>query len=274
MSEGRLSQSQKACLDAMDIPLWVRRDRPEAAPVEQAAAAEPDPGPEQATAAEPEPAAVAEPEQAAVTVPGAEPHVAQMPVADWGTLEQQVSGCTLCALHAGRTRTVFGVGNRHADWMVIGEGPGKEEDRQGEPFVGRAGKLLDSMLLAAGQPRSQVYIGNIVKCRPPNNRDPKPEEAGACRSYLMRQIELVNPKIILAVGRIAAHNLLNIDDSVGRMRGRVHSMPGTGIPVIVTYHPAYLLRTPQQKPEAWQDLVMARQVAHGADTGADDRGPP
>ncbi len=240
MSEGGLSRSQKACLNAMDIPVWVRRDLPVQYPPEQPGVAGPDP--ESSAAGE-------------------------SPVGDWGTLEQQVSGCTLCALHAGRTRTVFGVGNRAADWMVIGEGPGREEDRQGEPFVGRAGKLLDAMLLAAGQPREQVYIANIVKCRPPDNRDPKPEEAQACSGYLAQQIEWVNPKIILAVGRVAAQNLLHTDAPVGRMRGRVHSMPGTGIPVVVTYHPAYLLRSPQQKPKAWQDLVMARRVAHGADGG-------
>jgi DNA polymerase len=221
----------------MDIPVWVRRDPPAQSPCEQDSTAE------------------TETEEAPARDTGG---------ADWTALEQQVSGCTLCALHAGRTRTVFGVGHRDADWMVIGEGPGREEDRQGEPFVGPAGKLLDAMLLAVGQPREQVYIGNIVKCRPPDNRDPKPEEAEACSSYLARQIQLVNPKIILAVGRVAAQNLLHTDTPVGRLRGRVHSMPGTGIPVIVTYHPAYLLRSPQQKIKVWQDLVMARRLVCGA----------
>ena len=239
MNDAGLSRSQKACLNAMDIPLWVRRDLPAQTPPERA---------------------VDEPESE--TAP-----LGESPGNDWSTLEKQVSGCTLCALHAGRTRTVFGVGNRDADWMIIGEAPGGEEDRQGEPFVGPAGKLLDSMLLAVGQPREQVYIGNIVKCRPPDNRDPKPEEAEACSAYLARQIEWVNPKVILVVGRVAAQNLLHTDTPVGRLRGRVHSMPGTGIPVVVTYHPAYLLRSPQQKPKVWQDLVMARRVARGAGDG-------
>ncbi len=179
---------------------------------------------------------------------------------DWAALRDKVAACTRCGLHQSRTQTVFGVGNPQADWMVVGEAPGQEEDRRGEPFVGRAGKLLDEMLLSLGLDRSSVFIANILKCRPPNNRDPAADEAAACRSYLERQIDLVAPQIILAVGRIAAQHLLQTDAPVGRMRGSPHELPGRQLPVVVTYHPAYLLRSPTQKRKAWQDLVMARQL--------------
>jgi uracil-DNA glycosylase len=179
---------------------------------------------------------------------------------DWETLRQTVAACTRCVLHRGRTQTVFGVGSRDADWMIVGEAPGAEEDRRGEPFVGRAGKLLDEMLRAAGQSRASVYIANILKCRPPNNRDPAADEAKACRAYLDRQIALLQPKLILAVGRIAAQQLLHADVPLGRLRGKVHSLNGSEIPVVVTYHPAYLLRTPSQKRKAWEDLCLARRV--------------
>lgn len=182
---------------------------------------------------------------------------------DWQSLESRVSKCTGCDLHQTRTQTVFGVGNREADWMIVGEAPGQEEDRRGEPFVGRAGKLLDEMLLAVGLDRSTVFIANILKCRPPNNRDPSNDEAEACRAYLDRQIELVSPRIILAVGRIAAQRLLHSDAPVGRMRGRAHYLDGGALPVVVTYHPAYLLRSPAQKRKSWEDLVLARQVLEG-----------
>jgi DNA polymerase len=178
---------------------------------------------------------------------------------DWPSLRQAVATCVRCPLHAGRTQTVFGVGNPTADWMVIGEAPGAEEDRRGEPFVGRAGKLLDEMLRAVGLDRSSVFIANILKCRPPNNRDPAAAEAAACRGYLERQIELVRPRLILAVGRIAAQQLLHSEEPVGRLRGRVHTLDEPGVPVVVTYHPAYLLRTPSQKREAWKDLCLARE---------------
>jgi DNA polymerase len=179
---------------------------------------------------------------------------------DWAALEAAVRACTRCPLHAGRTNAVCGVGNRHADLMVIGEAPGRDEDLKGEPFVGRAGKLLDNMLRAIHLDRGQVYIGNILKCRPPNNRDPQPAEADACRSYLDRQIALIRPRLILSVGRVCAHNLLHTDVPVGRLRGRVHSVEPGGIPVIVTYHPAYLLRSPGEKRKAWDDLRLARSV--------------
>lgn len=178
---------------------------------------------------------------------------------DWEALRSAVAGCTRCSLCESRTQTVFGVGDTDADWMIIGEAPGAEEDRRGEPFVGRAGKLLDEMLRAVGQGRDVAFIANILKCRPPNNRDPRPEESKACRQYLDRQIELVRPKIILAVGRIAAQLLLDTDAPVGRLRGTVHRLDAT--PLVVTYHPAYLLRSPAQKRKAWDDLCLARRVA-------------
>lgn len=179
---------------------------------------------------------------------------------NWETLRRTVAACTLCGLHATRTQTVFGVGNPHAEWLVIGEAPGAEEDARGEPFVGRAGQLLNSMLKAAGLPREQVFIANILKCRPPNNRDPKPEEALSCRPYLERQIALLGPKIILAVGRIAAQNLLATETPIGKLRGRVHAFGVARTPLVVTYHPAYLLRSPSEKRKAWADLKLALEV--------------
>lgn len=178
----------------------------------------------------------------------------------WADLRQRVAKCQQCELHQGRTQTVFGVGNHNADWLIIGEAPGAEEDRQGEPFVGRAGKLLNSMLFACGLQREQVFIANILKCRPPNNRDPKPEEVIACSSYLKEQIDLLQPKIILAVGRVAAQNLMQTETPIGKMRGQRYQYADTGIPVVVTYHPAYLLRSPREKRKAWQDLQLAMRV--------------
>lgn len=183
---------------------------------------------------------------------------------DWQALESAVGQCTLCELHRSRTHTVFGTGNRKADWLVIGEAPGKDEDEQGEPFVGRAGQLLNAMLQALGLKREQVYIANILKCRPPNNRDPKPEEVVCCEPYLMRQITLLQPGIILAVGRIAAQNLLKTQTPIGKLRGQVHRLGDTDIPVIATYHPAYLLRSPLEKRKAWADLQLAMTTLKGA----------
>ena len=181
----------------------------------------------------------------------------------WEQLQQQVSTCTRCELHHSRTQTVFGVGNVQADWLIIGEAPGAEEDRQGEPFVGRAGKLLNNMLLAIGLHREQVFIANILKCRPPKNRDPLPAEVTSCEHYLRQQIEMIQPRIILAVGRVAAQNLLKIDTPIGRMRGQQFAWSPGDIPVIVTYHPAYLLRSPREKRKVWQDLQMAMRVYRG-----------
>ncbi|HEY3488388.1 MAG TPA: uracil-DNA glycosylase [Gammaproteobacteria bacterium] len=183
---------------------------------------------------------------------------------NWEELAGCVAGCSKCSLHGGRTQTVFGVGNRTAEWMIIGEAPGAEEDARGEPFVGRAGQLLNAMLQAIGLQRQQVYIANILKCRPPNNRDPQPEEVEQCRPYLRRQIELVAPRVILAVGRIAAQNLLLTEETIGRLRGRIHRHAESGVPVVATYHPAYLLRKPGDKRKAWQDLQLARQALQQA----------
>ena len=175
---------------------------------------------------------------------------------DWDSLRERVRACRLCGLREGCTQTVFGVGNTDADLMIIGEAPGADEDRQGEPFVGRAGQLLNAMLLAMGFKREQVFIANILKCRPPNNRDPRPEEALKCEPYLLRQIELIRPRVILSAGRISAQNLLKTDIPVGKLRGRIHAFGERQIPLVVTYHPAYLLRSPEQKAKAWDDLQL------------------
>lgn len=176
---------------------------------------------------------------------------------DWDSLSSRIVRCTACDLHRGRTQAVVGTGDRQAAWMIIGEAPGAEEDRRGEPFVGRAGQLLNAMLQAVGLARAQVYIANIVKCRPPDNRDPRPEEAECCAPFLRRQIELVEPRLILAVGRVAAQRLLGTDVPVGKLRGRLHHINDPPIPVVVTYHPAYLLRSPREKAKVWQDLQFA-----------------
>jgi uracil-DNA glycosylase len=182
---------------------------------------------------------------------------------EWQRLAEAVRGCTRCALHRGRTQTVFGVGSRTADLLVIGEAPGADEDRQGEPFVGRAGQLLNAMLKAIGLRRADVYIANILKCRPPGNRDPQPEEASACTPYLGRQIALLRPRVLLAVGRISAQWLLQTDAPIGRLRGRLHRYGEAATPLVVTYHPAYLLRTPLAKATAWTDLCMVKELLQG-----------
>ena len=182
---------------------------------------------------------------------------------DWATLAAAVRECTLCGLCTTRTQTVFGTGDVHARLMVIGEAPGADEDRQGEPFVGRAGQLLNSMLKAAGFVREQVYIANVLKCRPPNNRDPSTEEAERCLPYLRRQIELVDPAVIICLGRIASQRLLGHEEPLGRQRGRVHRIGRT--PVVVTYHPAYLLRSPSEKRKSWDDLKLAMEVLRHGD---------
>jgi uracil-DNA glycosylase len=182
-----------------------------------------------------------------------------LPVDSWVELKQLVSGCTQCGLHKSRTQTVFGVGDENAEWMLIGEAPGAEEDRLGDPFVGQAGKLLDNMLAALDLDRARkVYIANILKCRPPGNRNPEPEEVAKCSPHLLRQIELVKPKLILAMGRFAAQTLLATDASIASLRGKVHRY--AGVPLIVTYHPAYLLRNLPDKAKAWEDLLFARRT--------------
>ncbi len=201
--------------------------------------------------------------------PGLSPSIAPLPGAGarpdvpvrWAALEAEVGACTRCTLHRSRTRAVFGVGDRRAQWLIVGEAPGAEEDRQGEPFVGRAGQLLDAMLRAIGLARGQnVYIANILKSRPPGNRDPRPDEVTACLPYLRQQIALLEPRLILTVGRIAAQTLLATDVPLGRLRGRVHRFGELNTPLVVTYHPAYLLRTPADKRKAWEDLKFARNL--------------
>jgi uracil-DNA glycosylase len=191
------------------------------------------------------------------------PVVSAEPGDSWENLAGEVSGCTRCGLHSCRNRTVFGVGDRNARWLVVGEAPGADEDLQGEPFVGRAGRLLDSMLRAIGLAREQVFIANVLKCRPPNNRNPLPDEVAQCLPYLERQIALLRPSIMLAVGSVAAQNLLATDVPVGRLRGHVHQFGSARTPLVVTYHPAYLLRSPGEKRKAWEDLKFAHSIAGG-----------
>jgi uracil-DNA glycosylase len=187
--------------------------------------------------------------------------IAQM---DWPALRAAVAGCRACGLCESRKNTVFGVGHEQAHWMIVGEAPGENEDLQGEPFVGAAGALLDNMLRALGltrqadAPERQVFIANTLKCRPPRNRNPEPAETAQCAPYLARQIELVQPRVLLAMGRFAAQALLQTDEPIGRLRGRVHRWRDT--PVVVTYHPAYLLRTLADKARAWEDLCLAASV--------------
>lgn len=206
-------------------------------------------------------------------LPPAESRPAATPVAmlDWDALAARVAGCTSCRLCEKRTNTVFGVGDREADWMLIGEAPGENEDRQGEPFVGQAGKLLDNMLQSLALKRGDnVYIANVIKCRPPGNRNPEPDEVARCEPYLQRQVALVRPKLIVALGRFAAQTLLKTDASIASLRGRVHTYEG--VPVIVTYHPAYLLRSLQDKSKAWADLCLARDTFQRAE-GVAAHGP-
>jgi uracil-DNA glycosylase len=184
-----------------------------------------------------------------------QPHIQDSSQQTWAELESEVAVCSKCNLCQTRTQTVFGAGNKTADWMVIGEAPGQSEDEQGKPFVGKAGQLLTEMLRAIGLERDEVFITNILKCRPPGNRDPKPDEAELCGGYLRRQRELIKPKIILAVGRISAQTLLKTDAPIGKLRGKVHDLDGT--PLVVVYHPAYLLRSLLEKRKAWQDLQLA-----------------
>lgn len=179
-------------------------------------------------------------------------------------LREQVVACTACGLCEGRRHAVFGHGGQPTRWLVVGEAPGEQEDRQGQPFVGRSGQLLDAMLSAVGMSRERdVFIANVIKCRPPGNRNPKPEEIAACSPYLMRQIALLKPERILVLGRFAAQALLGTDATIGSLRGRIHQMKtdeGREIPVIVSYHPAYLLRSPAEKARAWQDLKLAARM--------------
>lgn len=240
-----LDARRRACLEAMGVTLWDGRER----------SLPPDDSPLGGPAVQVDLPSVADES----VVPSGPDQTSNL---SWDVLAERVSGCERCGLHQTRTQTVFGVGDRQARLLVIGEAPGADEDRQGEPFVGRAGQLLNAMLEAIGFERKQVYIANIIKCRPPGNRDPHAEEAAACQAYLYRQIALIDPGLILSVGRVSAHNLLGTGESVGRLRGRVHRFEPGGVPLIVTYHPAYLLRRPQEKAKSWQDLQRAYGVLH------------
>jgi DNA polymerase len=237
---------RNAYLDALGIDRWVPRVAPEARYDSQ---------PEARYDSQPE---AREPDQRVRLQPQPLSRIDSPPAGDWPTLREQVAGCRACDLCKTRTQTVFGVGNTQAEWLVIGEAPGAEEDRQGEPFVGRAGQLLNAMLLAIGLPRETVFIANVLKCRPPGNRDPKPEEVSRCLPFLSQQIALLKPRILLVVGRIAAQTLLASDAPLARLRGRLHHFGDANTPLVVTYHPAYLLRTPADKRKAWEDLKFAR----------------
>ena len=282
-----LDERQRAMLAEMGIRVWWPQGP---APVaDSAAAAEPAPAPAAPAQATPASAPVSPPAPATPrpalpvrpSAPVAEPQPAALPAdavplppgvdqMDWDTLQATVAECRACGLCQGRKNTVFGVGDRQAQWMVIGEAPGENEDLQGEPFVGQAGKLLDNMLAAIGLSRSVegqqngragVYIANTLKCRPPGNRNPEPVELQTCAPYLARQVALVQPRIILAMGRFAVQSLLQTTEPIGKLRGRVHQ--AQGVPVVVTYHPAYLLRNPADKAKAWADLCLALQTVQG-----------
>ena len=237
-------ERRRRYLAAMGIECWVRRERAS--------------GTTPARAVESPAPVVETPEPTTAPPPFAPAQTAETEAA-WRALQDEVAQCTRCALHRGRTQTVFGTGDRRAHWLFVGEAPGAEEDRQGEPFVGRAGQLLNAMIKAIGLRREQVYIANLLKCRPPNNRDPQPDEVEHCEPFLVRQIELIAPRLIVALGRHAAHSLLRTELALGKLRGRVLAYRGT--PLVVTYHPAYLLRNPADKRKAWDDLCLARVTA-------------
>ena len=256
------TERQHGLLQAMGLRVW-------SPPVAEVAAAAPAPAQAPALPAQPVvpvvPVAPALPDQ---VMPSPSPSA--VATLDWPALREAVAACTACSLCTSRRQTVFGVGAVRAHWMVIGEAPGEQEDRQGEPFVGPAGQLLDRMLAALGlsrdaegdDPARQVYIANTLKCRPPNNRNPAPDEMARCEPFLVRQIQLVQPRIILAMGRFAVQALLRSNEAIGRLRGRVHQYQG--VPLIVTYHPAYLLRNLPDKAKAWEDLCLAAATAEQA----------
>jgi len=269
----QLDARQRAMLAEMGVKVWA--PRPAAAPAADASpipppAAAPSPAPASASVPSPVPAAApvrppAAPVAPAVTAAALSPRPAGIDTMDWPALQAAVAGCEACGLCRSRQNTVFGVGDVQADWMIVGEAPGENEDLQGEPFVGLAGQLLDNMLRAVGRSRSGqgaqgAYIANVLKCRPPANRNPQPAEVAQCEPYLARQVALVQPKIILAMGRFAVQSLLKTEEPIGRLRGRVHHYEG--VPVIVTYHPAYLLRTPADKAKAWADLCLAMDTSN------------
>jgi len=184
-------------------------------------------------------------------------------LARWQEIRQEVENCTACSLHTTRTNTVFADGTPEADWMFIGEAPGGDEDRQGVPFVGRAGQLLNAMLFALGLKREDVCIANVLKCRPPGNRDPGGEEVRHCEPFLLRQVDVVEPRVIVVLGRFAAHSLLRTEEPIGKLRGNIFHYGENNIPLVVSYHPAYLLRNPADKKKAWDDLNLALSVVSG-----------
>lgn len=258
------SERQHRMLRAMGLRVWTPAARQAVAP----------PEPEQPPAGEPaagRPSSSAAPAPAPrvpVRAPAAPLAAGAVAAMDWDALREAVAGCRACALCDSRTQTVFGVGHPLAHWMVVGEAPGEQEDLSGEPFVGAAGQLLDRMLAALhlsraedgeAPPSQRVYIANTLKCRPPRNRNPEPAEMQACEPFLIRQIALVKPRLILAMGRFAVQALLRSSDPVGKLRGRVHRYQG--VPLVVTYHPAYLLRNLPDKARAWDDLCLAASVA-------------
>jgi len=271
---------QRAMLEAMGLRVWTPASAPDAgAMADEAPAVDVAPAPVPSPAPEVSRPAVAArpPVQAPVAQPVAAPtsdpaRAARIALLDEPALREDAAACRACGLCESRKQTVFGVGNERAHWMIVGEAPGEQEDLRGEPFVGTAGQLLDNMLRALGLARSegtpdkQVYICNTLKCRPPRNRNPEPAELDACEPYLMRQIALVQPRIILAMGRFAVQQLLRSNEAIGRLRGRVHTYQG--VPLIVTYHPAYLLRNLADKALAWDDLCLAREVYESTGTGA------
>ncbi len=240
--------------DAIAVPPPAAAQSPAQAPAARAAS----PAPGLRNGPPPKPAPKVEAEEAA---PAVIPVAERVKNANLDELREQVLACTACGLCNGRRHAVFGHGGQPTRWLVVGEAPGEQEDRQGQPFVGRSGQLLDAMLSAVGMSRERdVFIANVIKCRPPGNRNPKPEEIAACSPYLMRQIALLKPERILVLGRFAAQTLLGTDATIGSLRGRVHQMKtdeGREIPVVVSYHPAYLLRSPAEKARAWQDLQLA-----------------
>ena len=262
----RWTERQQAMLQAMGVRLFApatRQQRPQPP-------ADPPTPPPLAAVRRAAPAVAAAPELAASAAPHAPhpPQRADVAALDWPALREAVASCRACKLCESRRQTVFGVGHPRAHWMIVGEAPGEQEDRQGEPFVGPAGQLLDNMLRALGLTRGeapaakQVFIANPLKCRPPKNRNPEAAETAQCAPFLERQIALVQPRVILAMGRFAAQALLASDEPLGRLRGRVHRYHG--VPVVVTYHPAYLLRTPTDKARAWEDLCLAASVVAAA----------
>jgi uracil-DNA glycosylase family 4 len=257
-----LDERQHAMLAEMGVRLFQPHSRPEridGSPAEPRQAAAKPAVAAGAEARRPQVVAPAAPQQARAPVQPAEGAASGVELMQWDALAQAVSECRGCSLCNGRRNTVFGVGDREADWLIVGEAPGENEDLQGEPFVGQAGLLLDNMLRALGLNRRQnVYIANVLKCRPPGNRNPEPQEVAQCEPFLRRQVELLQPRIILAMGRFAVQALLQSNEPIGKLRGKVHRY--NGIPLVVTYHPAYLLRNLPDKAKAWADLCLALEV--------------